>query len=68
MILAYPSLLLDVIQGRTLQRKTCVPHVQRLHHAPRAGLPSGCYPLDPHYKNSANAEAIEAAEGNEKNA
>ena len=55
MILAYPSLLLDVIQGRTLQRKLVCRTFSDCTTAPRAGLPSGCYPLDPHYKNSADA-------------
>ena len=55
MILAYPSLLLDVIQGRTLQRKLVCRTFSDCTTAPRAGLPSGCYPLDPHYKNSTNA-------------
>ncbi|HEX3183558.1 MAG TPA: hypothetical protein VHQ94_02125, partial [Pyrinomonadaceae bacterium] len=55
MILAYPSLLLDVIQGRTLQHKLVCRTFSDCTTAPRAGLPSGCYPLDPHYKNSTNA-------------
>ena len=55
MMLAYPSLLLDVIQGRTLQRKLVCRTFSDCTTAPRAGLPSGCYPLDPHYKNSPDA-------------
>jgi NADPH2 dehydrogenase len=55
MMLSYPSLLLDVIQGRTLQRKLVCRTFSDCTTAPRAGLPSGCYPLDPHYKNSAKA-------------
>ena len=55
MMLAYPALLLDVIQGRTLQRKLVCRTFSDCTTAPRAGLPSGCYPLDPHYKNSATA-------------
>jgi len=58
MMLAYPSLLLDVIQGRTLQRKLVCRTFSDCTTAPRAGLPSGCYPLDPHYKNSANATQL----------
>lgn len=58
MMLAYPSLLLDVIQGRTLQRKLVCRTFSDCTTAPRAGLPSGCYPLDAHYKNSANATRL----------
>jgi NADPH2 dehydrogenase len=55
MLLAYPSLLLDVIQGRALQRKLVCRTFSDCTTAPRAGLPSGCYPLDPYYKNSTAA-------------
>lgn len=55
MLLAYPSQLLDVIQGRTLQRKLVCRTFSDCTTAPRAGLPSGCYPLDPFYKHSADA-------------
>ena len=55
MILTYPSLPLDVIQGRTLQRKIICRSFSDCTTAPRTGLPSGCYPLDPYYKHSAAA-------------
>ena len=55
MLLAYPSLLLDVIDGRPLQRKSVCRTFSDCTTAPRAGLPSGCYPLDLHYKNSKDA-------------
>jgi 2,4-dienoyl-CoA reductase-like NADH-dependent reductase (Old Yellow Enzyme family) len=58
MLLAYPSLLLDVLEGRTLQRKLVCRTFSDCTTAPRAGLPSGCYPLDPHYKNSADAARL----------
>lgn len=58
MLLSYPSQLLDVIQGQTLQRKLVCRTFSDCTTAPRAGLPSGCYPLDPHYKNSANAAQL----------
>src|SRR6185369_4027921 len=48
MMLAYPSLLLDLIQGRTSQRKLVCRTFSDCTTAPRAGLPSGCYPLDAH--------------------
>jgi NADPH2 dehydrogenase len=58
MLLAYPSLLLDVIEGRTLQRKSVCRTFSDCTTAPRAGLPSGCYPLDPQYKHSPNADRL----------
>jgi len=58
MLLAYPSVLLDVIEGRTLQRKLVCRTFSDCTTAPRAGLPSGCYPLDPHYKNSPSATQL----------
>ena len=58
MLLAYPSLLLDVIEGRPTQRKYVCRTFSDCTTAPRAGLPSGCYPLDPHYKHSENADRL----------
>ena len=58
MLLAYPSLLLDVVEGRPLQRKSVCRTFSDCTTAPRGGLPSGCYPLDPHYKQSADAERL----------
>jgi 2,4-dienoyl-CoA reductase-like NADH-dependent reductase (Old Yellow Enzyme family) len=58
MLLAYPSLLLDVLEGRTVQRKLVCRTFSDCTTAPRAGLPSGCYPLNPHYKNSADAARL----------
>jgi NADPH2 dehydrogenase len=54
-ILSYPSLPMDVIAGRTLQRKSICRTFSDCTTAPRAGLPSGCYPLDLHYKQSGDA-------------
>jgi len=66
MMLAYPSLLLDVIQGRTLQRKLVCRTFSDCTTAPRAGLPSGCYPLDPHYKNSPSATELKKVKTQDK--
>jgi NADPH2 dehydrogenase len=58
MLLAYPSLLLDVVAGRPLQRKNVCRTFSDCTTAPRNGLPSGCYPLDAHYKNSKDAAQL----------
>jgi 2,4-dienoyl-CoA reductase-like NADH-dependent reductase (Old Yellow Enzyme family) len=68
MLLAYPSLLLDVVEGRSLQRKYVCRTFSDCTTAPRAGLPSGCYPLDPHYKHSANAERLKQVKAAKRNA
>ena len=58
MMLAYPSLLLDLIQGRPLQRKSVCRTFSDCTTAPRSGMPSGCYPLDAHYRNSPDAHEL----------
>jgi NADPH2 dehydrogenase len=58
MVLAYPTLPLDVINGRALERKRICRTFSDCTTAPRAGLPSGCYPLDSNYKQSAAGEQL----------
>ena len=55
MVLTYPTLPLDVISGRVMQRKHICRTFSDCTTAPRAGLPSGCYPLDDHYRQSEEA-------------
>jgi 2,4-dienoyl-CoA reductase-like NADH-dependent reductase (Old Yellow Enzyme family) len=52
-ILAYPDLPADVLQGRTLARKRICRTFSDCTTAPRNGLVSGCYPLDAFYKKRA---------------
>ena len=64
MVLSYPALLLDAARGNPLQHKLVCRTFSDCTTAPRNGLPSGCYPLDPHYKNSpmmAQLAAVKAA-------
>jgi NADPH2 dehydrogenase len=58
MVLAYPELPWHVLQGRTLERKRICRTFSDCTTAPRNGLPSGCYPLDGHYKNSETADQL----------
>ena len=58
MVLSYPELPLDVIGGRELQRKRICRTFSDCTTAPRNGLPSGCYPLDQYYKESANGAQL----------
>ena len=52
MILAYPTLPIDLIKGARVQRKQVCRTFSDCTTAPRNGLPSGCYPLDEGYRES----------------
>ena len=52
MVLSYPEMPRDVIEGRGIQKKKICRTFSDCTTAPRNGLVSGCYPLDPHYKKS----------------
>ncbi|MFP5321680.1 MAG: NADH:flavin oxidoreductase [Acidimicrobiia bacterium] len=51
MALSYPTLPADVLAGRHLERRLICRTFSDCTTAPRAGLVSGCYPLDPFYKD-----------------
>ncbi len=55
MVLSYWELPADVLAGQPLQTKRICRTFSDCTNAPRNGLPSGCYPLDPHYKSSMEA-------------
>lgn len=50
MVLSYPELPADVLAGRPLARKKICRTFSECTTAPRNGMVSGCYPLDPFYK------------------
>jgi NADPH2 dehydrogenase len=50
MALSYPELPTDVLAGRPLRRKAVCRTFSDCTTAPRNGLVSGCFPLDPFYK------------------
>jgi 2,4-dienoyl-CoA reductase-like NADH-dependent reductase (Old Yellow Enzyme family) len=52
MVLAYPELPLDILQGRAPNKKRYCRTFSDCTTAPRNGIVSGCYPLDAHYKKS----------------
>jgi NADPH2 dehydrogenase len=58
MTLSYPEMLADVLAGRPLQRKLICRTFSDCTTAPRAGLVSGCYPLDEFYKARPEALAL----------
>ncbi|MCA9049255.1 MAG: NADH:flavin oxidoreductase, partial [Planctomycetaceae bacterium] len=61
MVLSYPDLPADVLSGRTLQRKKICRTFSDCTTAPRNGIVSGCYPLDPFYKSLPQRDELQAA-------
>jgi 2,4-dienoyl-CoA reductase-like NADH-dependent reductase (Old Yellow Enzyme family) len=57
LVLTYPDLPADVLAGKALRRGAFCRTFSDCTTGPRMGYPSGCYPLDDHYK--ARAEAAE---------
>ncbi len=55
MVLSYPEIGADYLAGRPLQKNKICRTFGDCTNAPRAGLVSGCYPLDEHYKNRQDA-------------
>jgi 2,4-dienoyl-CoA reductase-like NADH-dependent reductase (Old Yellow Enzyme family) len=62
-VLTYPEILWDATEGNAVQRKRICRTFSDCTTAPRNGLPSGCYPLDGYYKDSALAERLDIVKG-----
>jgi 2,4-dienoyl-CoA reductase-like NADH-dependent reductase (Old Yellow Enzyme family) len=58
MMLTYPELCADVLEGKPLQRKRICRTFSDCTTAPRKGLVSGCYPLDEFYKQRPEAKRL----------
>lgn len=58
MVLSYPEFPADVLAGRGLNRKRLCRTFSDCTTAPRKGMVSGCYPLDPYYKERPEAETL----------
>jgi 2,4-dienoyl-CoA reductase-like NADH-dependent reductase (Old Yellow Enzyme family) len=52
MVLSYPELPLDTLTSGEMRAKQICRTFSDCTTAPRNGMVSGCYPLDPYYKNS----------------
>ena len=61
MVLSYPELPADVLAGRPMARKKICRTFSDCTTAPRNGIVSGCFPLDPHYKQMPEREELLAA-------
>lgn len=60
MVLAYPELPADTLAGRTLARKRVCRTFSDCTTAPRNNLVSGCFPLDPYYKQLPEADELKS--------
>lgn len=58
MVLSYPELPADVLAGQPLARKKICRTFSDCTTAPRNGIVSGCYPLDPFYKQLPEREQL----------
>ncbi len=66
MTLCYPGLAADVLAGRRLQRKCICRTFSDCTTAPRNGMVSGCYPLDPVYAERPEAGQLAAVKGQKR--
>lgn len=58
MVLSYPQLPCDTLRDGRMQRKRVCRTFSDCTTAPRHGLLSGCYPLDPYYKDLPEAQHV----------
>jgi NADPH2 dehydrogenase len=59
-ILAYPELPREMLEGRRPDRRRLCRTFSDCTTAPRNGMRSGCYPLDPHYRAQPEWRALQA--------
>lgn len=59
LMLPYPQFVSDVLGGRPLQAKAICRTFSDCTTGPRNGLVSGCFPLDPFYRNHPDAETLQ---------
>lgn len=60
MVLSYPELPADVLSGRQMARKRICRTFSDCTTAPRNGIISGCFPLDPFYKEMSEHDQLKA--------
>ena len=61
MVLSYPEMPADSLAGRRLQARLICRTFSDCTTGPRQGLVSGCYPLDPFYKEHPQHELLKQA-------
>ena len=60
MALSYPELIADALEKGELDRRRICRTISDCTTAPRNGLISGCYPLDPYYKELPEGQTLRA--------
>jgi NADPH2 dehydrogenase len=60
MVLSYPELPRDVLEGRPIQTKRICRTFSDCTTGPRNGLVSGCFPLDPFYRDHPQGELLKS--------
>ena len=60
MVLSYPELPADVLAGQGMTRKKVCRTFSDCTTAPRNGIVSGCYPLDPYYKERTEKKLLDS--------
>lgn len=60
LVLSYWDMPADLMEGRTFQSKKICRTFSDCTTAPRNGIISGCYPLDPHYKQAPEHDTLKA--------
>jgi NADPH2 dehydrogenase len=66
MVLSYPDMPADILAGRTLVRKKICRTFSDCTTAPRNGIVSGCFPLDPFYKAMPHRQQLHVIKGQMK--
>ena len=61
MVLSYPELPADALSGNVMARKKICRTFSDCTTAPRNGIISGCYPLDPFYKKMPEHDQLKTA-------
>lgn len=64
MVLSYPELPADVLTGQVMPRKKICRTFSDCTTAPRNGIVSGCYPLDPFYKAMPERDQLKSLKQN----
>ena len=59
MVLSYPELPADVLAGKGMTRKKVCRTFSDCTTAPRNGIVSGCFPLDPYYKTRSDKKRLD---------
>jgi 2,4-dienoyl-CoA reductase-like NADH-dependent reductase (Old Yellow Enzyme family) len=64
MVLSYPDLPHDILEGRPSQRRKVCRTFSECTTGPRNGLVSGCFPLDDFYRQHPDAAKLKALRAN----